>query len=73
MVGPAGGIYSSMADLSKWALMLLGGPGAPAPLLKPATQYQFWTPQTILPVDPAPSFYNAHFAAYGLGWFLRDT
>lgn len=73
MVGPAGGIYSSVADLSKWALMLLGAPGAPAPLLKPATLRELWTPQTILPVSPAPSTYNTHFAAYGLGWFLRDV
>ena len=73
MVGPAGGIYSSVTDLSQWALMLLGGPGAPAALLKPATQYRLWTPQTILPVGPAPTPYNTHFAAYGLGWFLRDA
>jgi CubicO group peptidase (beta-lactamase class C family) len=73
LLGPAGGIYSSVNDLSKWALMLLGGPGAPAPLLKPATLRELWTPQTILPVSPAPSPYNTHFAAYGLGWFLRDV
>ena len=73
LAGPAGGIYSSVNDLSKWAMMLLGGPGAPAPLLKPATLRELWTPQTILPVSPAPSPYNTHFAAYGLGWFLRDV
>ncbi|MVN78619.1 serine hydrolase [Hymenobacter sp. HMF4947] len=69
----AGNIYSSAADLSKWVLMLLGGPGAPAPLLKPATQQELWTPQTIRPVSPAPTPYNTHFAAYGLGWSLRDA
>jgi CubicO group peptidase (beta-lactamase class C family) len=74
----AGGMYSSVADLSKWALMLLGGPGAPASLLKPATQHELWSPQTILPVGPAPAVpspfsYNTHFAAYGLGWNLRDA
>jgi len=73
LLGPAGGIYSSVADLSKWTMMLLGGPGAPAPLLKPATLRELWTPQTILPVSPAPSPYNTHFSAYGLGWFLRDV
>ena len=70
--GPAGGLYSSVADLSQWALML-GGPGAPAPLLKPATQHELWTPQTILPVGPTAPPYHTHFAAYGLGWFLRDV
>lgn len=73
LLGPAGGMYSSVADLSKWAMMLLGGAFAPAPLLKPATLQELWTPQTILPVSPAPAPYNTHFAAYGLGWFLRDV
>ncbi|WP_035560559.1 serine hydrolase [Hymenobacter sp. IS2118] len=76
--GPAGGMYSSVADLSKWALMLVGGPGAPASLLKPRTQQELWSPQTILPVGPVPAAYlpysyNTHFAAYGLGWRLRDV
>jgi len=75
VTGAAGGIYSSVNDLSKWALMLLGGPGAPAPLLKPATQYELWSPQTILRViqRPKPTPYNTHFGPYGLGWFLRDV
>ena len=73
LIGPAGGMYSSVNDLSKWAMMLLGGPGAPAALLKPRTQWELWSPQTILPVSPAPSPYNTHFAAYGLGWFLNDA
>ncbi|MDO7849459.1 serine hydrolase [Hymenobacter sp. M29] len=73
VAAPCGGMYSSVNDLSKWALMLLGGPGAPAPLLKPRTQWELWSPQTILPVGPGPSPYNTHFYAYGLGWFLNDA
>jgi CubicO group peptidase (beta-lactamase class C family) len=73
LVGPAGGIYTSVADLSKWALMLLGGSGAPAPLLKPATQRELWTPQTIAPPYFVTAGYNTHFSAYGLGWFLHDA
>ena len=78
IIGPAGGIYSSVTDLSKWAMMLLGGPVAPAPLLKPQTQHELWSAQTILPVGPVPAAYlpfsyNTHFLAYGLGWFLRDV
>ncbi|WP_210518535.1 serine hydrolase [Hymenobacter terricola] len=73
LAGAAGGIYSSVNDLSKWVLMLLGGPGAPAPLLKPRTQWELWSPQTILPLSPAPTPYNTHFSAYGLGWFLNDA
>ncbi|WP_262490235.1 beta-lactamase family protein [Hymenobacter coccineus] len=26
-----------------------------------------------MPLSPAPSPYTTHFAAYGLGWFLRDV
>ena len=73
LVGPAGGMYTSVADLSKWALMLLGGPGAPAPLLKPATQRELWTPQTIAPPWFSSAGYHTHFSTYGLGWFLQDA
>ena len=73
LTGAAGGMYSSAADLSIWVRMLLGGPAAPAPLLSPATQREWWTPQTLMPVSPAPSPYNTHFAAYGLGWYLQDV
>lgn len=73
LVGPAGGIYSSVNDLSQWALLLLGGPGAPAPLLKPATQRELATPQTIAPMWFATAGYNTHFSAYGLGLFLQDV
>lgn len=69
VMDPAGGIWSSAADMSRWAL-LLGGPGAPAPLLRPAQQ-ELWTLQTLQP--SYPSRYRTHFAAYGLGWFLRDV
>ena len=73
LTGAAGGLYSSVADLSQWVRMLLGGPGAPAPLLKPATLQELWTPQTLMPLNPVPSPYTTHFAAYGLGWYLRDV
>ena len=73
VAAPCGGMYSSVNDLSKWVMMLMGGPGAPAPLLKPRTQWELWSPQTILPVGPSPTPYNTHFSAYGLGWFLNDA
>ncbi|GGE93507.1 serine hydrolase [Hymenobacter cavernae] len=70
---PAACMYSSVADLSLWAKMLLGGPGAPPSLLSAKVQQEMWTPQTILPLSPAPTPYNTHFSAYGLGFFLRDV
>jgi len=71
LLDPAGGMWSSVADMSRWAMMLLGGPGAPTPLLKPATQRELWTPQTLQ--KSYPFHYRTHFSAYGLGWFLRDV
>jgi hypothetical protein len=68
-------MYSSAADLSQWVRMLLGGPGTPAPLLTPARQRELWTPQTLVGASPVvmPTPYTTHFAAYGLGWHLRDV
>jgi len=70
----AGGIYSSVADLSKWVMMQMnnGKYGDGKQLFSEGVHWQMWSPQTILPVGPV-SPYNSHFAAYGLGWFLTDV
>jgi len=70
----AGGIYSSVADLSKWVIMQMnnGKYGDGKRIFSEAIHIQMWTPQTILPVG-ANGPYNTHFAAYGLGWFLSDV
>ncbi len=70
----AGGIYSSIADLSKWVIMQMnnGKYGDGKQLFSEAVHQQMWSPQTILPVG-ANTPYNSHFAAYGLGWFLNDA
>ncbi|BAU56038.1 serine hydrolase [Mucilaginibacter gotjawali] len=70
----AGGIYSSVADLSKWVIMQMnnGKYGDGKQLFSEAIHFQMWSPQTIVPVGPN-SPYNTHFAAYGLGWFLSDV
>ncbi|MFC5408525.1 serine hydrolase [Larkinella bovis] len=70
----AGGIYSSLNDLSKWVIMQLNGGtyGAGQTLFSRTVQDEMWTPQTIIPVrNPGP--YNTHFSAYGLGWGLSDV
>jgi len=70
----AGGIYSSVADLSKWVIMQMnnGKYGDGKQLFSEAIHRQMWSPQTIVPVgDNTP--YNTHFGAYGLGWFLSDV
>jgi CubicO group peptidase (beta-lactamase class C family) len=73
-LSPAGGIYSSIADLSKWVIMQLNGGkyGDGKQLFSEAMQKDMWSPQTILPVNTTPP-YNVHFSAYGLGWGLADV
>ena len=71
----AGGIYSSVHDMSKWIVMQMNdgkyGPDLDKKLLAENTHEEMWTPQTIIPVHGATT-YNTHFASYGLGWFLSD-
>jgi CubicO group peptidase (beta-lactamase class C family) len=70
----AAGIYSSVADLSKWVIMQMnnGKYGNGQRLFSAAIHQEMWSPQTIVPAGPY-SPYNTHFAAYGLGWFLSDV
>jgi CubicO group peptidase (beta-lactamase class C family) len=71
----AGGIYSSVHDMTKWIIMQMNdgkyGANLQNELLKPRTHEEMWTPQTIIPVRNKGA-YNTHFASYGLGWFLSD-
>jgi CubicO group peptidase (beta-lactamase class C family) len=75
VVHAAGGIYSSIADLSKWVMMQLAG-GKYGPdgkmLFSAQVLRERWTPQTILPVG-GPGPYNTHFSAYGLGFGISDV
>jgi CubicO group peptidase (beta-lactamase class C family) len=72
----AGGMYTSVHDLSKWVLMLLNdgkyGDDLKQRLLTQNVIREQWTPQTILPARSTSPFYT-HFRAYGLGWFLADV
>lgn len=70
----AGGIYSSINDLSKWLICLMnkGVSVEGKRILSETTIKEMWTPQTIIPVFN-PGVYNVHFSAYGLGFFLSDV
>ena len=76
LLNPAGGIISSVADMTKWVIMHLNhgkyGENKGRQLLQERTHREMWTPQTIIPVR-APGPYNSHFSAYGLGWGLTDV
>ena len=70
----AAGIYSSVNDLSKWAIMQMNN-GKYGPdnkqLFSEKEHDEMWQLQTIIPAKTrAP--YNTHFNGYGLGWFLSD-
>jgi CubicO group peptidase (beta-lactamase class C family) len=70
----AGGINSNIADLSKWVGLLLAqgkyGPNRTS-LYNPGIQKEIWSPQTIIQAGD-PGYYNTHFKAYGLGFFIED-
>ncbi|WP_338876086.1 serine hydrolase [Spirosoma sp. SC4-14] len=72
----AGGINSSVADMSRWVIAQLnkGKYGDNKQLFSEKIHADMWSPQTILPVSPTPiPPYNTHFSAYGLGWGLSDV
>ncbi|ADB38998.1 serine hydrolase [Spirosoma linguale] len=74
----AGGINSSVADMSKWVIAQLNkgkyGDKGNKPLFSEKVHAEMWSPQTILPVNSTPTPpYNTHFSAYGLGWGLSDV
>jgi CubicO group peptidase (beta-lactamase class C family) len=71
----AGGIYSSIADMSKWVRLQLSegkfGDKKEKQLFSAGQHAEMWMPQTILRTRGGGP-YNTHFAAYGLGWFMGD-
>jgi len=73
---PAGGVFSNVADMSKWIIMHMNngkyGKDPEKQLLSEEVHREMWTPQTIIPVR-GTSPYRTHFASYGLGWRLSDV
>jgi len=75
---PAGSINSCVADMARWMILQLNHgkmPDSGAVLFSDKQSREMWSPQTILPTNDPPAplrALKANFAAYGLGWFLRD-
>lgn len=70
-----GGIWSNVADLSKWLLVHLNkgkyGLELKKSLFSEKNQQEMWQLHTII----KPEFslrYNTHFYGYGLGWDIED-
>jgi len=75
-VAPAGSVWSSVQDMSRWMQMLLaGGTFGGRVLVKPETVAELFTPQTMVAADafyPTARLTKPHWTTYGLGWFQQD-
>ena len=76
-LGAAGGIYSSVNDLSNWLFLHLNkgkyGKDLKEQLISKENHAELWTPHTNIRFNIEPDLpYRSHFGAYGLGWFLQD-
>jgi len=75
-VGPAGSVWSSIEDMSKWmACMLDSSKYSNGRLLKVATWVEMFKPAVIVPADqfyPTMQLIKPNWTTYGLGWFQHD-
>ena len=71
-LAPAGSISSSVLDMSKWVMAQLNNGKLEGKEIIPASAIgQTRTPHSILG-NGGHMFNKAHFALYGLGWFLDE-
>lgn len=75
-IGPAGSMWSTISDMSKWIRFLLDSARINGQTLIQSDSYtELFTPQHLV---PARSFYptrqltRPHWTSYGLGWFQHD-
>ncbi len=75
MISAAGGIYSNVADMSKWMILQLNkgkyGNELKSTLYSVRNTGEMWKIHTVLP-NYVSERYNTHFNGYGLGWLLND-
>lgn len=77
-VGPAGSINSSAAEMARWVTLQLNRgkfSDRDARLFSEKQSREMWSGQTLLPInDPPPPLaaLKPNFAAYALGWGIRD-
>jgi CubicO group peptidase (beta-lactamase class C family) len=70
LVGPAGSLDSSVAEMSRWLLLnLQGGKIDGKQLIQPSTLAELHAPQMSVPNPPAPDTRMAQHA-YGMGWVV---
>ncbi len=74
-VAPAGSVWSSVSDMSRWMrFMLDSGRVGNQRLITPATFREIVAPQIRVPSEqyPALELARPHFFSYALGWFVQD-
>ena len=74
-IAPAGSVWSSVSDMSKWMrFMLDSGRIGSRRLIQPATFREIVAPQMRAPMSqyPALALAKPHFFSYALGWFVQD-
>lgn len=75
-IGPAGAVWSSIDDMSKWmACMLDSSKYAGGRLVKSATWTEMLKPAVIVPADqfyPTMQLIKPNWTTYGFGWFQHD-
>ncbi len=75
VIAPAGSVWSSVSDMSKWMRFILdSGRVGNKRLISEATFTELVTPQIRAPMAlyPALSASRPHAFSYGLGWFIQD-
>lgn len=72
IMGPAGAIHSSAADLANWLVVHLNeGRFAQRPFVSPGNLAQMHQPQMVMPLDAfEAALLNTTIFTYGLGWFV---
>ena len=74
-MGAAGGIISSVSDISKWMILQMNsGINEGDTLFSPDTQVDMWTLHNSYRVSLASqkNIPSRHFSGYGLGWGMSD-
>jgi len=75
-IGPAGSVWSSAEDISKWMLCMLDSSKySGGRLLSAKTWTEMFKPQVIVPPSefyPTMQLTKPNWTTYGLGWFQHD-
>jgi CubicO group peptidase (beta-lactamase class C family) len=72
-IAPAGSIYSSVAEMTRYLRFILGGGTFEGKqLLKPQTLAVIQTPHVMMPVMRDSLRPSTHFTGYALGWVVLD-